>query len=718
MEESGDFSVVGSSQQTDSAGQTNLGAESSKSWIKSWSKGFDDCLEHWSRHFVAPVDSTAQWLQRAEAIYERVSTQFATRPTGMLMARDKKPQRFKAPLPRLEDDLRELIMSAGSLDDLWRFFTGCLKSGGTPDLLCFSILDESNQFIRLRFLYDGNPPAAAKQRQELPSISLSDPGNHLVQSYQRKDTTFTPHLSRLGAELLACIPWAQELTRQGEEQFNLFSIPFVAGNRAVALLTLGFQELDGFSQAKLSFMYGLRDSLAQLIWNLILQERLKAQTQVDNLTGLLSYTCFQDVLERELDTAEQLYQALTVMIIDVDELQAINRSQGHAVGDAALCHLASTVRRLVRGVDTVARYGGDEIVLLLPETDRVRAVQVAAQLLAGFKVQLPANLSNLTVSIGHATYPDDIKNRSKLLKLAEQARHLAQYKSGLPQRGGEDIAPGQLSPGQSTCVAASEIDTLNDKTVMEIFASQVAKKYENIHVPGVYQALLSQIEKRSPALPNATASATEAPAPMITAKPDLLMLETITSLAGALDAKDRYTRGHSQAVANYAVALGHALGMSPTEVEELRAAGFLHDIGKIGIPETILCKNGPLNEKEWEIMKQHAVIGAQQILYPVASLRPLIPAVECHHENWDGSGHPHGYKGEKIPVSARIIAIVDAFHALTSDRCYRKALPVADARHILELSAGKSWDPHLLEIFFGILAQAAPKPSSDPVTNG
>jgi diguanylate cyclase (GGDEF)-like protein len=683
------------------------GAEPPKGLIKAWSQGLDDCLEHWSRACVAPADNTAAWLQRAEAFYDRVSTQFATRPTAIL-----KPSKRETPLPKLEDDVREIIMSATTLEDLWRFFNGRLKSGGSPDLLCFSILDESSQFVRVRFLYDGNPPAAAKQQRELPSICLSEVGNHLVQAYKRKDTTFTPNLSRLGRDMLTCIPWAQELTNQGEEQFNLFSIPFVAGNRTVALLTLGFQELDGFSQAKLSYVYGLRDALAQLIWNLILQERMKAQTQVDNLTGLLSYTCFQDVLERELDTTEQMHQSMTVMVMDVDELQEINHAQGHAIGDAAICHLASTVRRLVRGVDTVARYGGDEIVLLLPETDRIRAAEVAAQLLAGLKVHLPANLSELTVSIGHATYPDDIKNRDKVLKLAEQARHLAQYKSGLPKPGGEDISPGEISAGQSTCVAASEIDTLNDKTVMEIFASQIAKKYENINVPGVYQALLSQIENRSPAaVVNATASATEH-SPIITAKPDQLMLETITSLAGALDAKDRYTRGHSQAVANYAVALGHALGMSPTEVEELRAAGFLHDIGKIGIPENILCKAGPLNEKEWEIMKQHAVIGAQQILYPVASLRPLIPAVECHHENWDGSGHPYGHKGEKIPVGARIIAIVDAFHALTSDRCYRKALPVADARHILELSAGKNWDPHLLEVFFGMLAQAAPKPAA------
>jgi diguanylate cyclase (GGDEF)-like protein/putative nucleotidyltransferase with HDIG domain len=369
--------------------------------------------------------------------------------------------------------------------------------------------------------------------------------------------------------------------------------------------------------------------------------------------------------------------------VDVNNIEEINQSLGHEAGDEAICHLASTVRRLSRGLDTIARYGGDEVVVILPETDRKAADEIAQRFLEGLKIRLPERLRSLSVSIGHATYPDDTKTREKLLKLSEQALHLAKFKGS--------------KTGESACIACGEIDQLNDKTVIEVFASQVARKYDNIHVPSMYQELVSHIEKKHTS----------------NAKTDDLMLETITSLAGALEAKDRYTRGHSQAVSNYAVALAHALEMTPTEVEEIRTAAFLHDIGKIGIPEDILCKNGPLNEKEWEIMKQHPVIGAQQILYPVASLRPIIPAVECHHENWDGSGHPHGYKGNKIPIGAQIVSVVDAFHALTSDRPYRKAMPVAKARHILEAGAGTKWDPTLLNVFFNILTIASPKPPEE-----
>jgi len=187
---------------------------------------------------------------------------------------------------------------------------------------------------------------------------------------------------------------------------------------------------------------------------------------------------------------------------------------------------------------------------------------------------------------------------------------------------------------------------------------------------------------------------------------DALMLETVASLAGAMDAKDRYTRGHSQAVANYAVALAHAVNLPASEVEKIRLAAFFHDIGKIGIPESILHKPGPLTEAEKKIMDEHPVIGARQILQPVSALKDIVPMVEYHHERWDGTGHPVGLKAEGIPVGARIVSIVDAFHALTSNRPYRKAMTLEEAIAILKDGAGSLWDPTLVQTFLGILDSA------------
>lgn len=598
----------------------------------------------------------------------------------------KKPQRAKLSKTRLlspEEEVKQLITSATSLEDLWRFFVHRLKSGTDIDFLCFTVLDESGDFIRMKFIH---PQTPATPSPADVIISMNDSANHLVQAYQRRDTTFCPHAGLLGEEIEAIYRQTRHSTDENGEsgqaaaspELNIFSVPFIAGGKTIALITLGFGEMDAFSQAKLSYIYTLRDQIAQLVWNLVLQDRMKSQAQIDNLTGLLSYSFFQRILESELDKAESKNTSVTVMLLDVNNINRLNNEMGHDAGDEAICYLASTVRRLIRGLDTVARFGGDDVVVVLPETDADTARIIAGRFIEGFHQRLPEHFEDVSISIGYATYPDDTNLKDSTLKLAEQALHLAKFRGG--------------KTGESICIASGEMDQLNEKTVLEVFASHVAKKYNNLHVPSIYRDLLSHLEKKAPA-----------------GSTDDLMLETITSLAGALDAKDRYTRGHSQAVANYAVALAHALQMNAKEVEEIRLAAFLHDIGKIGIPEHILCKQGPLTEQEWVVMKQHPVIGAEQILRPVSSLQPIIPAVLHHHENWDGSGHPKGLKAEEIPIGARIISIVDAFHALTSDRAYRKALPVAEAKKILEQGAGSKWDPHLIEVFFKILTIASPK---------
>lgn len=580
-----------------------------------------------------------------------------------------------------EEEVKQLITSAESLSDIWDFFSRRLKSGTDIDILCFSVLDESGEFVRMRFWEPGIPgriqqvPFDSGLNNEIPMVSMLERNNHLVHAYNRKDTTFTANLKDLGPGVLQYLGLDAEQTGP----LNIFSIPLIAGNRAIAMVTLGFNVLDAFSQAKLSYLYTIRDQIAQLIWNLILQERMKAQSQVDNLTGLPSYSYFQRVLELELAKAEKNVTSVTVMILDINNIQEINQTYGHHAGDEVICHLASTVRHLIRGLDTVARYGADEVAVVLPETDQETADEIADRFIHGFRDRMPkGDIKNLSVSIGYATYPADTDERDSLVKLTEQALHLAKFKGA--------------KTGESTRIACREVDQLNDKTVLEVFASHIARKY-NTHGPSVFQELVRRIEDREEG--DSTS--------------ENLMLETIGSLAGALDAKDKYTRGHSQAVANYAVAVAHALQMTPEDVEQVRLAAFLHDIGKIGIPESILCKSGPLNEREWEIMKQHPVIGARQILAPVTALKDVIPMVEFHHENWDGSGYPMGLSGEEIPLGARIVSIVDAFHGLTSDRSYRKALPVAEAKRILETGAATKWDPNLLQVFFGILNIAASK---------
>ena len=172
---------------------------------------------------------------------------------------------------------------------------------------------------------------------------------------------------------------------------------------------------------------------------------------------------------------------------------------------------------------------------------------------------------------------------------------------------------------------------------------------------------------------------------------------TVESLALAIEAKDQTTHDHLQRVQAYALEIGKELRLGESEMEALRAASLLHDIGKIAVPEHILNKPGKLTREEFQKMKVHPVVGAE-ILERAQFPFPVAPIVRCHHEKWDGAGYPAGLKGEAIPIGARILAAVDCFDALASDRQYRRALPLDEAMAIVERESGRSFDPRIVDV--------------------
>ncbi|MGO4881650.1 MAG: diguanylate cyclase domain-containing protein [Bryobacteraceae bacterium] len=176
-----------------------------------------------------------------------------------------------------------------------------------------------------------------------------------------------------------------------------------------------------------------------------------------------------------------------------------------------------------------------------------------------------------------------------------------------------------------------------------------------------------------------------------------LHLRTIEALALAIEAKDHTTHEHLRRVRVYAVEIGKDMGLGRAELEALRAAALLHDIGKLAIPEHIISKPGRLTPEEFEKMKIHPVVGAE-ILERVAFPYPVVPLVRAHHERWDGSGYPNGLKGEEIPLGARILAAVDCLDALAADRQYRRALPLDEAMETVKSLAGKTLDPSVVDV--------------------
>lgn len=182
-------------------------------------------------------------------------------------------------------------------------------------------------------------------------------------------------------------------------------------------------------------------------------------------------------------------------------------------------------------------------------------------------------------------------------------------------------------------------------------------------------------------------------------------LGTLKALNAAVDAKDRYTARHSLHVADYACALGLRLGMGD-QTKAIERAGLLHDIGKIGVPEAVLQKTTGLTAEEYMAVQEHSRIGATMI-ETVPFLRDIVPAVQSHHEWWDGSGYPDGLAGEKIPRLGRVLSVVDAFDAMTTSRPYRDAIGIPEARDELIRCKGKQFDPEVVDVFVELIDERA-----------
>jgi putative two-component system response regulator len=171
------------------------------------------------------------------------------------------------------------------------------------------------------------------------------------------------------------------------------------------------------------------------------------------------------------------------------------------------------------------------------------------------------------------------------------------------------------------------------------------------------------------------------------------------TLARSIEGKDPYTHGHCERLANYSARLGEHLGLPEEQITALRRGGVVHDIGKIAVPDSILLKTSKLSEDEWKLMKEHPIVG-ERICAPLKSFRSVTPIIRHHHEKFDGSGYPDGLRGEAIPITARVLQIVDVYDALTTERPYKRAFSIADALQTMREEVGKGWwDPAIFEQF-------------------
>ena len=440
-------------------------------------------------------------------------------------------------------------------------------------------------------------------------------------------------------------------------------LPMISVNRCIGVMLIADRHVDA-SEKLYNF---IANHIALIMDNMSLMEKSQEHINTDSLTQLYNHRGFQECLNRELTKAESDNTELSVVMLDVNNISKINRELGHGKGDEVIKLVAEKVKHNLRKSDVAGRYGGDEIAMILPNTDIAEAKYIAEYITYSLSCCFVDDVGPVKVAVGIASYPDCAKEQEKLLILAEQAMYISQAKG--------------YKDGMSAIISSADFNFWDDaalKSYAEIISKRHAQMGVNFEEELLHKFNSEQINSQNH------------------------LEEIAKSLAGAIDAKDPYTKGHSTSVSRYSEALARACNLPENEVERISLGALLHDVGKIGIPENVLKKPDKLSDEEWNIMKQHPVIGAEKVLQPNESLRDLVPIVKYHHEHVDGTGYPEHLKGDQIPLAAKIVAVADAFHALVSDRPYRKGLGLETACDILLQGAGKQWDGDLVTKFIQI----------------
>jgi diguanylate cyclase (GGDEF)-like protein len=411
------------------------------------------------------------------------------------------------------------------------------------------------------------------------------------------------------------------------------AVPLLDGGDVRGALTVGFGTAHDLDEGALRALEALADLAVVACRNHEAYERLQTAASTDPLTGLLNHGAMQSRLREEIARARRDRQPLACVIIDLDDFKGVNDRHGHLAGDELLRAVAGALTDTLRPYDQVARYGGDEFVLVLPGTDEMEARTIA-----------------------------------------ERARD-AICARALPGRTGANA-------GCSLGVAAwKEPMTSDDLLAQSDGALLLAKRTGKGRV-----AVADADVERGLAL---AAAGDGSPA-------------AVQALAAAIEARDAYTRDHSEDVVRLATGVALMYGLDAEAVERIGHAALIHDVGKLAVPGELLHREGPLTPEEWRLVAEHPVMG-ERILRRAPALSPLAPLVRHEHEHWDGSGYPDGLRGTRIPLGSRIVLACDAYCAMVAPRPYRPALTEREAIAELRRRAGTQFDPQVVAALLDVL---------------
>jgi diguanylate cyclase (GGDEF)-like protein len=472
------------------------------------------------------------------------------------------------------------------------------------------------------------------------------------------------------------------------------ALPLLFADQIHGVLYVESNSARDLSDDEIQLLQTLADLISGALHHALTLQKAREQAVTDGLTGVKTHRYLMESLSSEWKRSTRASRPFCLLLADLDRFKFVNDFFGHLEGDLVLKRVGRILEQNCRASDVVARYGGDEFVILMPETDIEQSRQLAEKLRACIFGDSFLRSKNVTASLGIAGFPADGSTPQELIQIADASMYLSKH-----QGGNAVSTAGHLDPGEARQWKRDVLEAYLGVTLKRLFSTG----------PEAFAEIHRRLEQFSHSLP--AVEPAMGPGGQMNARSALppAVMETVTSLALAIDAKDPYTQGHSPKVANYSALIAEGLGLKEDEIEQIRLGGMLHDLGKVGVPETILNKNGPLNPEEWELMKEHVQFG-HKLLEPLQTLADVRAMVLHHHEMFDGSGYPEGRAGEEIPLGARIIAIADAYDTITSDRTYKKARPAQAALAEIERCSGAQFDPQLVRIFTGAIREFSKAP--------
>jgi diguanylate cyclase (GGDEF)-like protein len=369
----------------------------------------------------------------------------------------------------------------------------------------------------------------------------------------------------------------------------------------------------------------------------------------DALTGTLDHRAFLEAVNRSSGLCRRRNEPLSLLLLDLVRFREINESHSHAIGDRVLAWVGALLKRLCRDGDIVSRYSWDRFAAALPGSTETQACEIAERCkerLFGQPLRVGGVTVAVTASFGVAELsPGFVESPRDLIDRAEQALAAAKRAGGRRIVGYSDVADGTVSRRRL------------DQASVEMVSQWIG-------------ALRQQLRTA--------------------------YLESTRALVGAVEAKDPHTRQHSLRVSDATVELARRLDLSAGRIESARTAAILHDIGKIGVPDAVLQKPGPLTTDEFGLIQQHPQT-ALQILGRASFLSAELPIILHHHERYDGRGYPAGLAGEQIPFAARILAVADSLDAMSAERSYKSRYSLERIREELGACAGSQWDPTVVK---------------------